>query len=254
MTESNSMKVLIPISEIKNKIINLVESKMSFDFSSSQDMAEILSLAKKQHPMVEHLIDHITALFPKIMAAIEERKLSVTNGYLTILQSVEQKRNIITTRISGALSGTFLRPRNHHDNNNIITVSPISIRPATAQDTESWFLTAELVTTSSKFSSYVPLLSCLLGLGGGVSSTVSTQPPPVVCVQAKLVEVVSSQVSHTTVHNSLPTFPPYCLPPRYPTSPDRTSLSSHPIVCHVRVKRATDIPALMSSKRIPWDP
>ena len=196
------------------------------------------------------------------MAAIEERKLSVTNGYLTILQSVEQKRNIITTRISGALSGTFLRPRNHHDNNNIITVSPISIRPATAQDTESWFLTAELVTTSSKFSSYVPLLSCLLGLGGGVSSTVSTQPPPVVCVQAKLVEVVSSQVSHTIVKSSPPTIPdgtsllpPYCLPPRYPTSPDRTSsLSSHPIVCNFRVKRAIDIPALTSSKSIPWYP
>lgn len=195
MTEMNTMKVLMPLAEIKNKIVQLVETKMSFDFSSSQvDIAEILFKAKKQHPIMEHLIDHITSLFPKIMAAIEERKLSVTNGYLTILQSVEEKRNIITTRISGALSGTFLRPRNHHENDTIITVSPTSTRPTTAQDTESWFLTAELVTTSSKFSSYVPLLSCLLGLGG--ASTVSTQPPPVVCVQAKLVEVVSSQVSH----------------------------------------------------------
>ena len=100
------MKAMIPLATIKNKIYSLVETKMTFDYTSAQDM-DLLSLAKKQHPMVEHLIDQITVLFPKVMAAIEERKLRVTNVYLTILQSVNQKRDIITTRISGALSGTL---------------------------------------------------------------------------------------------------------------------------------------------------
>ena len=249
MTESTSMKRLMPLAEIENKIIHLVETKMYFDLSS-QDI-DILSLAKKQHPFVEHLIDHITVLFPKIMAAIEERKLRVTNGYLTILQSVEQKRNIITTRISGALSGSFLRPNNNHDDNKIITVNPTSIRPATAQDKESWFLTAELVTTSSKYSSYVPVLSCLLGLGD--VNNASKQPPPVVYVQAKLVEVVSSQVILTR-----PKYPrQHNAPHPYFSSYINSFHSPYNCLCYLlphRAKSATDILAPMLSKNTPCCP
>ena len=187
----------------KGKILSL------FEIAHEMNDEDLLTFAKKQHPMIEKLIDNVSIMCPKIMAAVEKRKLSVSKSYFSVIQSVAEQSHLITTRVTAALGGSFQR-----DHATLVTI-PTSIRQSKlARDLglEQWCLKAELLI-SSKF----PLLNgnTLIGAGNNhnndnqpshdesrqhghvvvvPTSAVSTVMPSndKVCIRAKLVEVVNA--------------------------------------------------------------
>jgi hypothetical protein len=193
-TSSSSSKqqavATAPVAYVKETITKFVE--MTAEWTEE----DLVTFAKGQHPAVAQLIDQSTALFPTLLAKVEEHKVSVTKGYMSAVESVTERSNLITTRVTGALKGTFRRRKRSADADSKIVVAPTSVRPVADADLQTWCLKAELVT-SSRF----PFLNVLHWLGmtspnSGVykcdqvvaAPNGATKP---VYVRAQLVEVAS---------------------------------------------------------------